>query len=109
MKNRLDSQLAGLQARVQHSQFANMHLQRHEELIRVVHLQTVGVRKSRPFLTNQHVFSIVSLQVHLRTCVNIQLQTGGVRKSRPVLKHQLARLQPMGVGKSRPFLKNQNV
>ena len=46
LKNRLDSQLAGLQARLQHSRFANVHLQRHEELIRPVRLQTVGVRKS---------------------------------------------------------------
>ena len=51
MKNELDSQLARLQA--------------------------VGVRKSQPFLKNQHAFSIVSLQVQLQTCVNIQLQTGG--------------------------------
>ena len=31
LKNRLDSQFASLQARVQQSQFANVHLQRHEE------------------------------------------------------------------------------
>ena len=71
-----------------------------------------GVRKSRPFLKNQHVFSMVSLQAHLQTCVNIQLQTGGVRKSRPFLKDQLnsqlACLQAVGVRKSRPFLKNQH-
>ena len=71
-----------------------------------------GVRKSRPFLKNQHVFSMVSLQAHLQTCVNIQLQTGGVRKSRPFLNNQLnsqlARLQAVGVRKSRPFLKNQH-
>ena len=64
------------------------------------------------FLKNQHVFSMVSLQAHLQTCVNIQLQTGGVRKSRPFLNNQLdsqlACLQAVGVRKSRPLLKNQH-
>ena len=45
--------------------------------------QTVGVRKSRPFLKNQHAFNTVSLQVPL------QPQTVRVTKSDPCLKDRL--------------------
>ena len=45
--------------------------------------QTVGVRKSRPFLKNQHAFNTVSLQVSL------QPQTVRVMKSDPCLKDRL--------------------
>ena len=109
LKNRLDSQFAGLQARVQHSRFANVYLQRHEELIRLVRLQTVGVRKSRPFLKN--------LQVHFEESVCMSSARGGqevptlfeesecVQHSQPACVH--LQIQTVGVRKSRPFLKNQ--
>ena len=45
--------------------------------------QTVGVRKSRPFLKNQHAFSTVRLQVPL------QPQAVRVMKSDPFLKDRL--------------------
>ena len=45
--------------------------------------QTVGVRKSRPFLKNQHAFNTVSLQVPL------QPQTVRVMESDPCLKDRL--------------------
>ena len=45
--------------------------------------QTVGVRKSRPFLKNQHAFNTVSLQVPL------QPQTVRVTMSDPCLKDRL--------------------
>ena len=82
LKDRLDSQFAGPQTQVQHSQ---LQMCLYSVLIR----QSVCMSSDRwgqevpTFLKNQHVFSMVSLQAHLQTCVNIQLQTGGVRESRP--------------------------
>ena len=92
LNNQLDSQLACLQAvgvRKSRPFLKNQHGFSAVSMLCASSASDRGVRKSRPFLKNQHVFSMVSLQAHLQTCVNIQLQTGGVRKSRPFLNNQL--------------------
>ena len=108
----LHSQFAGLPTRFQHSQFANVHLQRHEDVIR----QSVSTSSDRwgqevpTLLKNQHVFSIVSLQVQLQTCVNIQLQTRGGQEVPTLFGESVRQSACVSSGRGgQPLLKNQHV